>query len=121
MTYSIDFRACVIRNISSGMSWEDATRTFGVSRGTIARWLRHFSETGELADPPRKEYKTRKIDSQMLIDHIAAYPDATLAELSTHFDCWPQSIHKRCVKLGITRKKKQRSTQNEMRKSARYS
>ena len=41
----------------------------------------------------------------MLITAIEKSPDATLEEIYIQFNCWLQSIHKRCVKLGITRKK----------------
>ncbi len=120
MAYSTDFRQCVIRNISTGMSWQNATKTFGISSGTIAKWLDNLSKTGEITDAPRKEYRPKKIDKQALIVQIDANPDATLAELAEHFNCWPQSIHKRSTKLGITRKKKQRFMPSETRKSVQH-
>lgn len=105
MSYSIDFRKCVIRNISAGMSWIDAVKTFGISSGTIAKWIHNLSETGKIIDAPRKPYKPRKIDPDLLRAAFDKTPDATLEEIAVQFNCWPQSIHKRCVKLGITRKK----------------
>ena len=105
MSYSDDFRECVVHNISAGMLWDEAIKTFKISRGSIAKWLKNIKETGSVTDMPRKEYATRKIDSQTLIDKINTTPDATLEELAQDFNCWPQSIQKRCVKLGITRKK----------------
>ena len=41
----------------------------------------------------------------MLKAAIEKTPDATLEELAEVFGCCFQSIHKRCKKLGITRKK----------------
>ena len=105
MSYSIDFRKCVIDNISSGMSRDDAGRIFSVSKKIIYKWLNNLKSHGNLDDLPRKRYKTRKIDPEQLKAAIAANPDAILEELGEQFGCWPQSIHKRCVKLGITRKK----------------
>jgi transposase len=105
MSYSNDFRKCVLENISKGMSWNKACKVFSISRSSIASWLKNIKTRGEVSDSPRKAYKVRKIDSELLVAAINKTPDATLEELSEHFDCWPQSIHKRCVKLGITRKR----------------
>ena len=105
MAYSLDFRACVINNIDNGMTWDNAMSVFSVSRGTIAKWYNNFKQHGNFADLPRKEYKPKKIPPSLLIEAINKNPDATLNELGDQFGCWGQSIHKRCVKLGITRKK----------------
>lgn len=105
MSYSNDFRECVLRNISLGMPWRQAAKTFGISSGNITRWLKNKRESGSVSDSSRKSYKPRKIDPSLLRAAFDKNPDATLEEISTQFNCWPQSIHKRCVKLGITRKK----------------
>lgn len=105
MSYSKDFRECVLRNIESGMSWDKACNVFSISRSSIYKWLNNYKNNGIFADAPRKSYKPRKIDPDLLRAAFEKTPDATLEELSIQFNCWPQSIHKRCVKLGITRKK----------------
>ena len=105
MSYSDDFRECVLENISKGMSWDKACKFFSISRSSIASWLKNIQTTGKISDSSRKAYKVRKIDSELLVTAINKTPDATLEEISKQFNCWPQSIHKRCVKLGITRKK----------------
>ena len=105
MAYGADFRLCVVRNMESGMAWEEAERVFGVCRGTIGSWLRRYRKTGQVAGPPRKTYKPRKIDSQQLLKQIEETPDATLEELAEPFGCCHQAIDQRLRKLGITRKK----------------
>ena len=105
MAYSLDFRECVIRNINKGMTWEDATEVFSITSSSIANWLNNLNNHGSFADEPRKPYKARKIDPALLKAAIEKNPDATLEELAEQFGCWAQSIHKRCEKLGITRKK----------------
>jgi transposase len=105
MSYSDDFRECVLHNIACGMKWEEAARIFKVSSGSIGRWLKHQKSRGVVSDVPRQRYTPRKIDPALLSAAIDKHPDATLEELAAQFNCWPQSIHKRCVKLGITRKK----------------
>ena len=87
MAYSIDFRKCVIENIESGMTWENAISTFSISRDTLRRWPTLHKEKGSLKDSPRKAYKVRKIDSQALISILEKNPDATLGELAEVFNC----------------------------------
>ena len=105
MSYSNDFRECVLQNISLGMTWRQAAKTFGVSSGSITKWLKNKRENGMVSDAPRKAYKPKKINPDLLRAAFDKTPDATLEEISIQFNCWPQSIHKRCEKLGITRKK----------------
>lgn len=106
MVYSVDFRLCVVKNISEkGMTWDKAMEVFSITRDTVRRWMKMYREDGNVGDAPRKPYKVRKIDGEKLEKIIEDQPDATLAEIAEHFDCWPQSIHKRFVKMGITRKK----------------
>ena len=75
-----------------------------MSKNSINNWLGKERD-GNLADASRKEYKAKKIDKTMLKAAIEKTPDATLEELAEVFGCCFQSIHKRCKKLGITRKK----------------
>ena len=105
MSYSTDFRNCVLDKISSGMSWNSASKTFSISKSSISKWFKNKRDHGTVNDLPRKAYKPRKIDPALLIAAFEKTPDATLEEISKEFNCWPQSIQKRCVKLGLTRKK----------------
>jgi len=105
MSYSIDFRECVLRNISSGMSWKEAIETFKISSSSISSWINNKKETGSTADSPRKQYAHKKIDIQELIGIIKDSPDSTLEELSKHFLCSEVAVWKRLKTLGITRKK----------------
>lgn len=118
MSYSDDFRRCVLDNISGGMSWQKACEVFSISRSSISNWLKNKQEKGGVSDSPRKPYRPRKIDPDLLRAAFAKTPDATLEEISTQFNCWPQSIQKRCVKLGITRKKNNALRRAERRKKA---
>lgn len=105
MSYSKDFRECVLRHIDEGLTWKEASLRFKVSTGSICRWMQNKESRGCVTDKPRKAYKAQKIDPIALKAAVAARPDSTLEELSKEFNCWPQSIHKRLVQLGITRKK----------------
>lgn len=105
MSYSLDFKELVVKKIHDGMPRSEALEFFNISRDSAYRWLKKHAEIGSLVDKKRKSYKPKKIDPALLRAAFDKNPDATLEEISTQFNCWPQSIHKRCVKLGITRKK----------------
>ena len=105
MSYTPEFRKFVVKKVHDGMSHSEAVSFFEISRDSLYRWLKKYSETGDVLDAPRKEYKVRKIDSQRLLEEIEKCPDATLEELAEKFNCWPHAIFRRLKKLGITRKK----------------
>jgi transposase len=105
MLYSADFRLCVVRNIESGMSWEEARRIFSISPDTLRRWLRSYRESGTMEGAVRKPYPHRKVDKTQLLALLEAHPDATLEELAEPFGVAHSVIDYHLRKLGITRKK----------------
>lgn len=105
MSYGIDFKECVVRNIKEGMKWDQAMEVFKVSRNTLGRWMKKERNGENLEDAKRKEYRPQKIDPQRLKELIRERPDATLEELAKEFDCYPSSVRSRLLKLSITRKK----------------
>lgn len=121
MAYGQDFRCCVVENINSGMSWLDASRIFKISYDTIGRWLRKHRAGGELSDTPRKAYKKRKVDKELLVKMVEEHPDATLDELAQPFDVYPSTIDYHLRKLGITRKKNHALSGAKRRKKTKVS
>jgi putative transposase len=119
VSYSLDFRKIVVDNIDSGMGWEEAVKTFSISRHTLSRWLTKHHQGDSLEDAKRKPYKVRKIDSSKLLALLEKTPDATLHELAAEFDCWPHAIHRRLASLGISRKKNQAVRRKKREKEAR--
>ena len=105
MSYSIDFRECVVQNIVSGMSWDDAGHVFNISRNTIQRWMRQFRETGNLEPPARKPQKERKTNIEQLLRLVDELPDATLEELANQLNVHYSTIDYHLKKRNITRKK----------------
>ena len=103
MAYSTDLRKRVLDFVNTGGSKAEAERTFCVSRRTIYNWL-------ETPDPLACEKPgpkgPRNIDYDVLRQHVADAPDATLAERAEHF-----GVSKGCISyafrhLNITRKKR---------------
>ena len=88
--------------INNGGSKAAAERTFGVSRRTIYNWL-------EAEDPFACEKLgpkgPREIDYDALQQHVADFPDATLAERAKHFGVSTNGIFYAFSKLNIRRKK----------------
>ena len=105
MCYSIDFKSCVLSNVFNGMSWDEASEIFNVSRASIARWCVHYRNNGTLEPGPRRVHKVRKVDRNKLVLLIESTPDATLQELADYFETYPSVIDYHCRKLKLTRKK----------------
>jgi len=115
MAYSKDFRWCVVNNVKQGMTWNEVVDIFRISRQTLSNWLKMADKNGDLSDPPRREYQTRKLAANELKELVEKQPDLTLAEYAEHFGCRYQAVANRLKKLGITRKKKHHSIKNEMK------
>ena len=102
MNYSIDLRKRVLDFIANGGSKAAAERTFGISRRTIYNWL-------EAEDPFSYEKPgpkgPRSIDYEALRQHVADFPNHTLAERAKHFAASEHGIFYALKKLNITRKK----------------
>lgn len=105
MSYSIDFKSIVVKKFEAGMSYSSISTFFKINRATVVKWVKEFQQYGCFPSRQPRNRKPKKIAPDMLRAAIERRPDATLSELAEEFNCWPQSIHKRCVALGITRKK----------------
>ena len=104
MAYSTDLRKRVLDFIANGGSKVSAAeRTFGTSRRTIYNWL-------EAEDPLTSEKPgpkgPRSIDYDALEQHVADFPDKTLAERAKYFGVSTNGIFYALSKLNITRKKR---------------
>ena len=112
MAYSTDLRKRVLDFIDNGGSKAAAKRTFGVSRRTIYNWL--DAEAPFAAEKPGPK-GPRTLDYDALLQHVAEFPDATLAERAKHFGVSTNGIFYAFSKLNITRKKRRRPTKNSVR------
>ena len=103
--YSEDFRLQALSCVKRGKSYEEVCNIFEIGIATLYRWIYSLNKHGSLLPKKHGSRPSKKIEPSLLIAAIEKTPDATLEELSESFGCWPQSIHKRCIKLGLTRKK----------------
>ena len=82
--YSEDLRLCVLEAVDSGMRKWQVHQTFGVSRSTIAEWLKLRAETGGVS-ANITYYRGRApmlADSPELGAFIETHQGSTLAQLS---------------------------------------
>ena len=111
-TYSTDFtqNASLISLLTVAVR-SAAERTFGTSRRTIYNWLE--AENPLTSEKPGPK-GPRTIDYDALQQHVADFPDKTLAERAKHFGVSKNGIFYALSKLNITRKKKRRPTKNSV-------
>jgi len=119
MTYSRDFREAAIVYKQSGHTFPQLKETFKVTPQTYYNWLELKNKTGTL-NCRKAETRTRKIDTQELKQLLKEKPDAYLFELANHFNCSPPAIHKKLIKLKITRKKSLSPTLKNQKKNAKH-
>lgn|GEM_PF-6505780 len=87
--YSLDLRERVLAALDGGMARSDAVRIFQVSLGSIKRWLVARQATGTVAPKQARGGPVRTITSahdDAIRAHVAARPDATLADRATHWN-----------------------------------
>ena len=114
MGYSTDLRETVLNFIDAGNSIKSACKLFTVSRSSIQRWRLRLIEGASLGSKPRIK-SPYKVNEAILKTYIAEHPDAYLNEIAAHFNVTDSGISKALSRLKITRKKKRRSMQKEMK------
>ena len=103
MAYSTDLRKRVLDFVKTGGSKAEAERTFRVSRRTIYNYLE--TDTPFAYEKPGPK-GPRHLDYDLLQQHVADVPDATLTERAKHFGVSKGCISYAFTKLNITRKKR---------------
>ena len=111
MAYSTDLRKRVLEFIANGGSKAAAERRFGISRRTIYNYLEAEDPLACKKPGPKGP---RTIDYDALRQHVADFPDRTLAERAHHFGVSPHGIFYALSKLNITRKKKRLPIKNSV-------
>ena len=115
MSYSLDFRKCVIGYRQEGHTQKEAKDVFKVSTVTISAWEKKLREEGTLEKKPLNR-KPRKLDPERLKAYIKAHPDAYLREIAEEFNCCETAVTYALRRLKITRKKRRNITENRTRR-----
>ena len=112
MTYSLDFRKCVIDYRNEGHTQQETQEVFKVCAATISAWEKKLREEGTLEKKPLNR-KPRKLDDDKLKDYISSHPDAYLREIAEEFHCCETAVTYALRRLKITRKKRRNITKNK--------
>ncbi|HJK86949.1 MAG TPA: IS630 transposase-related protein [Candidatus Megaira endosymbiont of Nemacystus decipiens] len=102
---SLDLRKRVIEYIKQGSSYSSASRKFEISDSSAHRWYKRYKETGKYEAKPFPGSKGR-IEKREFTSYVDKHPNATLAQIGTHFKMTARSIHCYMKKYGYSYKKK---------------
>ena len=116
--YSEDLRGRVLKYLEEGNDKESTANLFSIGIATLYRWIKLKKETGHLQVRQRTVFR-KTIENEKLKVYIEEHPDAFLWEIAQHFSVTVQSIFYALRRLKITRKKRQRFIQKEMKKRER--
>jgi transposase len=114
--YSLDLRNKVISFISQGGSKREAAKMFDIGEDTIYRWMR-LNKLGDLNAKKRTDFPT-KIPLETLRKYVEKHPDHILKEIGQAVGLSASNVWKHLKKLDLTRKKRQRCTQNVAQNNA---
>lgn len=82
VAYSIDLRERVIRSWENGRSQSWIAREFGISLGSVKRYIKRYQTTGDVK-PTRPQRQRPKISDEQLGElqrQVDARPDATIVQ-----------------------------------------
>jgi putative transposase len=117
MSYSVDFRECVISYIESGGSRVSASKIFKVGVETVRRWISLKKETGNVSPKSHGGGHPQKINLVKLKNYVDANPDKTLQEIGVKFSVSHVSIFSALKKLNYVSKKRRYYTPKGMKRS----
>ena len=115
MSYPTIFRERTIEYRKSGHPLKETSEAFKVSISAIEEWERKLKESGNLENKALNR-PHKKISPEKLKAYVEEHPDAYQREMAEEFNCSVTAIQKALKRLGITRKKRQRTTRNRILK-----
>ena len=116
MAYSLDMRQRALELLKEGKSKTEIAKMLGTSRTSILRWSKRASR-GKLAAIYPKERGGFRVNDEKLKAYVAKNPDAYQAEIAEAIGAKENTVCRALKRLKISRKKRHRSTEKEMKKS----
>ena len=116
MAYSLDMRKRALELVKEGKTKTEVSRMLGVGRSSVLRWSKRASE-GKLAAIYPKIRGGFRVDDEKLKAYVAEHPDAYQSEIAEAIGAKENTVCKALHRLKISRKKRLRSTEKEMKKS----
>jgi transposase len=88
--YSVDLRERVIQSLENGRGQSWIAREFGISLGTVKRYIKRFQNTGKVQPTAQKREQPliRVEQLEELQGQVDAEPDATIEQ---HIEKWATS------------------------------
>ena len=115
MAYPKKMREQALKKLRQGTPRKEINEMFGLGENTLRSWEKLEEETGSLENRPLN--RKPGIDLDELRKYCQKNPFATHVEAGVHFGCSERVIRYAKGILGITRKKRQSTTKNEMNRS----
>jgi len=104
MAYDDKYRRRALEYWADGNSKRKTAEVFKVNPSTLQEWKLRLKETGNLASKKRRQ-TWRKINPEVLRQHVENHPDEYLRETAAAFNCSINAIDKALKRLRISRKK----------------
>lgn len=114
MSYSKEFKECVIRYKLDNHTYEEVYAIFKIAKSTLYEWKKEYA-----ADFPDKPKRTceKKINKEALKKALEEKPDSELSELAEPFNCSAQAVFYALKRMKITRKKRHLPTRKNQKKN----
>ncbi|MCS7226203.1 MAG: helix-turn-helix domain-containing protein [Chloroherpetonaceae bacterium] len=119
--YNYDLRKKAVEAILNGATIMEVSQFLNVSYRTVQRWLRQWSETGDVhpKEGYQKGHSHKLKDLEEFQQFVDANPGLTQREMAAHFSVSRATIWKALQKIGYTHKKKRISIKSETPESDR--
>ena len=117
--YSLDLRKLVVAFVEEGHSQAEAARQFKLHPETVSKWIKLKNTTGSLKVIPVSR-GPHKLPLEPLEKYVKEHPDAFLREIAAHFNCGKDAVARALKKLGFTRKKNKKFTENGTNRKGKY-
>ena len=117
--YDLDLRELVVAFVEEGHSQAEAARQFKLHPGTVSSWIKLKKTTGSLKPVPVPR-SPHKLPLEALEKYVKEHSGAFLREIASHFGCGKDAVARALTKLGFTRKKNKKFTENGTNRKGKY-
>jgi transposase len=117
--YSYDLRQKAVEAVLNGAKLVEVSELFGISRRTVQRWLKMWSESGDYR--PKQNYQkghsAQITDWEGFRQFVEANQGLTQKEMGVILGVSHTTVGQALKKINFTRKKKHTLMKNKMKKS----
>lgn len=118
-SYSSDLRKKVVEYISSGKSYDEASKLFAISVSAIGRWYRKYKNEG-VYEAKKRGGSSRKINISALRNYVESHPNMTLKDASVELKVSIYTVSYWLKRLGYSYKKKTSPMWKQTKKNEKH-